>query len=539
MKPEDCSFSSRGVTWVQSRSRSRLSLAILLPISSLAVTLPLAAQAAEPGSRAAGAGASASGSSPPAAASAPAASSAAAEDHGAVTTGSGLFEQSLSAPAAAAAAPASTAGATAPAAAPPFTWSGYGRGDFYAGKEPGSDAANMKAAYGELSLKVTSAKERYGDAFAEVRARYGLQGDQQQLFPELREAYVNGYVGPVSIRLGQQIIVWGRADAFNPTNNITPFDLRIRSPIEDDRRVGNVGARVFVNFAPFRLEGVWMPLYVPSELPSVFLPQFVTYGPTNFPPPELQNGLEAARLHLELPAFEASVSYLYGFAPLPGLQLASLTIDPTNPSVQVARVAYNQHVGGMDFSTTIGDLLAIRGEAALRWPMNYAAKSYAARPDAQYVLGVDRSFGPVSVIAQYMGRYVIDWQPQNGPPTPIDPSQLMMTSSVPAVEEATYLINLELAKVNQMLFSQLAQVQHLATVRVEWLTAHETLSFSALGMMNFTTQEWLAAPKIGYRFSDAITAYAGAEIFGGPVGTLFGLIAAELSAGYVELRLTF
>ena len=524
--------------------RVALSAAVVL----LAATASPAAHAADAWPRIAAAAlapasatASASPAASPAAATAPPAA-----DHGAVTSGSGLFEQSQTAPptapaaqvgaAATAAGPATAAPA---AAAPPFTWSGYARGDFYAGKEPGSDAANMKAAYGELSLKVTSAKESYGDAFAEVRARYGLQGDQQQLFPELREAYVNGYFGPVSLRLGQQIIVWGRADAFNPTNNITPFDLRVRSPIEDDRRVGNVGARAFVNFAPFRLEGVWMPLYVPSELPSVFLPQFVSYGPTNFPQPELENGLEAARLHLELPAFEASVSYLYGFAPLPGLQLSSVTIDPTNPSVQVARAAYNQHVGGMDFSTTVGDLLAIRGEAALRWPVNYGAKSYAARPDVQYVLGVDRSFGPVSIIAQYMGRYVIDWQQQNGPPTPIDPSQLMMASSVPAVEEATYLINLQLAKINQMLFSQLAQVQHLATVRVEWLTAHETLSFSALGMMNFTTQEWLAAPKIGYRISDAITAYAGAEIFGGPVGTLFGLIASELSAGYVELRLTF
>jgi hypothetical protein len=521
MKPVDSSFSSRGVTLVQSCSRLRLSLAILLPILSFAMTASLAARAAEPGS-----------SGAPAAA--------AADDHGTVTNGSGLFEQSLSAPAAATpAAPGTTATPAAPATAPPFTWSGYARGDFYGGKEPGSDAANMKAAYGELSLKVTSAKETYGDAFAEVRARYGLQGDQQQLFPELREAYVNGYLGPVSLRLGQQIIVWGRADAFNPTNNITPFDLRIRSPIEDDRRVGNVGARAFVNFAPFRLEGVWMPLYVPSELPSVYLPSFVSYGPTNFPRPELQNGLEAARLHLELPAFDASVSYLYGFAPLPGIALSSLTLDVNNPSVQVARTAYNQHVGGMDFSTTVGDLLAIRGEAAFRWPMNYGAKVFAARPDVQYVLGVDRSFGSVNVIAQYMGRYVIDWKQENGPDVPVNEAALMIPTSALAVEQATYEINLDLAKINQMLFSQLAQVQHLATLRVEWLTAHDTLSLSALGMVNFTTQEWLAAPKIGYRFSDAITAYAGAEIFGGPVGTLFGLIAAELSAGYVELRLTF
>jgi hypothetical protein len=49
----------------------------------------------------------------------------------------------------------------------------------------------------------------------------------------------------------------------------------------------------------------------------------------------------------------------------------------------------------------------------------------------------------------------------------------------------------------------------------------------------------LAAPKIGYRLSDAMTAYIGAEILTGPSGTLFGLVDQEMSAGYAELRSTF
>ena len=62
----------------------------------------------------------------------------------------------------------------------------------------------------------------------------------------MREAYVNAYLGPFDLRLGKQIIVWGRADALNPTNNLTPVDFRIRSPLEDDIRLGNVGARAFL-----------------------------------------------------------------------------------------------------------------------------------------------------------------------------------------------------------------------------------------------------------------------------------------------------
>jgi len=82
-------------------------------------------------------------------------------------------------------------------------------------------------------------------------------------------------------------------------------------------------------------------------------------------------------------------------------------------------------------------------------------------------------------------------------------------------------------------------VQHVATLRFEWLLAHETLSLSSLCLVNFTTQEWLITPRIGWRMSDTLTAYAGAQVFHGPTDTLFGLIDADLSAGYAELRFTY
>jgi hypothetical protein len=58
-------------------------------------------------------------------------------------------------------------------------------------------------------------------------------------------------------------------------------------------------------------------------------------------------------------------------------------------------------------------------------------------------------------------------------------------------------------------------------------------------MFNFTTKEWLVTPRIGYRMTDAMTAYLGAQIFKGPNDTLFGLIDQTLSAGYAELRYSF
>jgi hypothetical protein len=463
---------------------------------------------------------------PEAAPVAPPAGEASGDAGGEVSSGSGLFESAQG---------DSTESAASDTALPGgFDLNGYVRGDVFIGKRQDKAQAEMKAAYSELSLKVRVKKEKYGDAYAEPRIRYGLQGDDRGVFVDLREAYVNLYAGPLDLRLGKQIVVWGRADALNPTSNVTPVDFRIHSPVEDDRRVGNVGARAFLNFSPVRIEGVWMPLFAPTEIPPLPLPDRVSLGPERYPPPLFKRSLEAVRVHLELPAVELSASYLYGYAPLPGLALESINgLLTPDANVTVSRTAYDHHVVGFDFATTLGEI-GVRGEVAYRSPLHFRRRTYAPNPDVQYVFGLDRTFDEVSVLAQYIGRYAVNWAPTYQGPVKTD--LLTRTNDVEGVTE-TILATLE-AK-NQILFNQRARVQNLATLRLEWLTLHQTLSLSALGMANFTTQEWLVFPKVGYQFSDSLSTTVGAEIYAGPYDTLFGVIDSRLSAGYAELKMSF
>src|SRR4029079_15466633 len=168
-------------------------------------------------------------------------------------------------------------------------------------------------------------------------------------------------------------------------------------------------------------------------------------------------------------------------------------------------------------------------------------RAYVARPDLQYALGADHNFGSFSVIAQYLGRYVFDSRKEAG--STRDPGDLVsILNSRTATDYLDILtdeVNTELAQINQILFSQTARVQHIATLRFEWLLAHETLSLSSLCLYNFTTREWLLTPRIGWRASDAMTIYVGGQVVHGPTDTLFGLVDADLSAGYVELRFTY
>ena len=420
-------------------------------------------------------------------------------------------------------------------AAPSYQLNGHIRGDVFIGKVADRDQSEVKAGYGELALKLRATGGAYGDAYADFRFRYGAQDSARQLFIDAREAYVNAYLGPLDLRLGQQVIVWGRADGFNPTNNLNAVDWRIRSPNEDDKRIGNLAARAFLNFRPLRLEMVWQPFYQAIEFPPIDLPPLVGFGAEVFPPHKLVHSTGAARLHLELPAIEMSASYLYGYAPMPGLAFSGLALGTPTP-IHISRVAYRHQVIGFDFSTALGDFMAMRGEVAYRRPENYQARHYVPDPDLQYVLGLEKAFGSVSVIAQYMGRYVFDWAREPGAALGnLDPSQLESFSEDVIANN----VNRELARRNQGLFQQLAQVQHLVSGRVEWLTAHETLSIAAFGMVNLTTEEWLAFPRILYKISDGLSTTLGAEIYWGPEGTLLDLVENSLTAGYVELKYNF
>ena len=490
------------------------------------------AEAAAPEAAEEGADASTSTADAAAASDEPVAEEPVVEDDVVVTEG-GLFEE------AGAGTETDTAASTegGGGVAPTYELGGYVRGDIFVGKVPNQSDFQTKAAYGELAAKLRVTGGARGDAFAEMRLRYGQQGDETDLFADLREAYVNLYLGPLDLKLGQQIVVWGRADGFNPTNNITPLDLSVRSPIEDDRRVGNFGARAFLTFSPIRIEGVWMPLYRAVELPPVEMPSVVTFAEPLYPENRLENGLVAGRVHLLLPAFEMSVSALRGYSLYPSLTRVGLINEP--PTILVARTAYQHQVYGVDFSTTLGQKIGLRGEAAYRRALRFEKGSHVPQPDLQYVLGVDRSFGPVSVIAQYLGRYVFDWeehkQPSYGPFNittwdVIDPG---------VVDQVTEIAEQEIAWRNQLLFWQSAEVQHMASLRVEWLTLHETLSVSALGLASLTTEDWLLYPKVSYQFTDQVSGAVGAEIYSGPEGALLDLIDQTMTAGYAELRVGF
>jgi hypothetical protein len=407
----------------------------------------------------------------------------------------------------------------------PYELNGYLRGTLFVGKVPDENGAEIKSGYGEASLKLRLRKQSFGDAFAEVRFRGGHEFQKTVSEINLREAYVNAYVGPFDFRIGHQVVLWGRADGWNPTDNITPRNMLIRSPDEDDRRLANFLIRSYYNRQPFRFEAIWIPAYSPSYIPAdLIVPSSgITLGEPDYPDMKLKNSAFAIRLNLELPSIDGSISYFNGHNPMPGITADLPEIFMINMDLNIYPKAYRMHVIGADFSTVVAGSWGLRGEVAYRWPhQNYEENVHIPNPDLQYVVGLDKELVTnFSLIVQYIGRYVFDFEELEIPTNPMDFPRY------------------KIALKNRLIAFQQYELSHSLSCRAAWELMNELMSIEIFGLINFTSNETLFRPKLTYDIADALTFTLGAELYSGPDDTLFGLVDSALSAAFVELKASF
>lgn len=395
---------------------------------------------------------------------------------------------------------------------------GYLRGVSYVGEAMGADEIEAKSSYAESSLKIRVSKQSFGDGFAEIRFRRGYEFGKAISNVNLREAYVNAYMGKFDFRIGHQIVVWGRADGLNPTDNITPKNMLARSPDEDDKREGNFLVRSSFNLHPARIEAIWVPVYSASAIATdlVSLPPGVSIGHPEFPNADLENSAFAIRGNVELASLDGSISYFNGYNPFPGI--GTVIADGMN----IVPTAYRIHVLGADFSTTIGSFLGLRGEFAYREPHeDYEKNIHIPNPDIQYVIGGDREIGDISLIIQYLGRYVLDFSDITEPTTQLE----AMAHKI--------------ARYNRLYSYQQDEISHSISFRGAWKLLHETLDLELSGLYNITTEELLLRSKVSYDIADALTLTAGLERYSGASDTLFGMLDNHLNALYIELKTSF
>ncbi len=372
---------------------------------------------------------------------------------------------------------------------------------------PNNPAGNSKIGIGELWLK---AAPHIGDAalVMEGWARDTDVNHAAQKSGMLREGYLSLGAGDADFRIGKQIIVWGRADQLNPTDNLTPRDNTLYIPDIDDQRFGAMAARITYNFSGVSMTGIWLPYFRPSKQPLPPLPG-ISYSET------VPGGGEYAfKLEQTGGAVDWSMSYFHGFDQNPDISIGSASPAGVVLSLQHHRI----RVLGADAATTVGRF-GLRAEVAYTWTEDSAGLDpFVKNPFFYGVVGGDRTFFEyLNINLQYFVRQVSNY---SDPTAIADP----MLRTV-AIQQA-------------VLSNQLDHVQQGMSLRIadKWL--NETLEGEIAGIANFTRHDFMLRPRLAYAFDDHWKGTLGAYVYRGGSNTFFGFLK-DRSGGFVEMRYSF
>jgi hypothetical protein len=270
---------------------------------------------------------------------------------------------------------------------------------------------------GILQLELSYRANTTAEAFGAVEFRAD-QADPSRSRTYLDEVYLNLYAGNLDLRAGKQIYAWGRADAFNPTDNLSVWDFS--DPLDTgDEKIGAVSIRADYYVGNWTLEGVLAPSFTPSVLPDSSSRWFPMLPPTISNPgypaagnrsidasytwadPVLPDeGLESTQYAIKVSGtvtgWDLSISWFDGYDDLPGLH-TTVTADSTLAVAEVVLQPqyHRRRAIGADFATTFGKF-GLRGEAAYYLTDDWDGNDPAIDdPYGQYTLGLDYTFRDV------------------------------------------------------------------------------------------------------------------------------------------------
>jgi hypothetical protein len=385
------------------------------------------------------------------------------------------------------------------------------------------DSLYSKNIYSQAHLKLKAKKDNIGFAYADLRfSSYNYLGEQTMDI-NLHEAYVDVSLGAFNIRLGKQILPWGRADAYKSTDNITPQDMRFMYIDPNDMRIGNFLLNSFLQIGPtFRVQGIWIPTYAPNILPiSVFdIPDGVQYRDMDIPEGSFSNSGRAVKVDLLTSEYDVSFSYLNAYALQPGFAAEMQIISSTLISYDFFQQTWRQEVFGFDAAMNY-NAWSIRCEGSYMLPDDDSSGLFIPQPEIQWTFELDRSWGALHLMLEYNGKFVLDFKELTEPTNPM----LMMDH--------------QLAVYNQLFFRQTEEYTHNIFARASLNMFHETVEIEVPFTYNFSTQEYFIAAGMKIDMADALQLSLGMNLYHGKENTLFELLKPLYNGYYCELKLTF
>jgi hypothetical protein len=387
------------------------------------------------------------------------------------------------------------------AQARPEWLSGSARGGYWSGSRQLDDRDGV--ATGSIWIKAEASQGHWRTVF-DGWLRDDDMGRAGERRGRTREAYLQFDTDGTSIRLGQQLLVWGRADQLNPTDNLTPRDFTLLTTDNADERFGTLALAINHRVGNYTWSTALLPRFRPNVVPW---PASIPIGASK-PAGGPQVGIKVD--HSGASGMDWSASWYSGRDLQP-----SLKVSPTQPGSVVA-VHPRMQVMGADFAVPVGSL-GFRGEAAYTRFLDGADQTgtWAKRSFWFAVLGVERALsGTLNVNAQVYLYRVTGY---------IDPRRV-------AGDGARQLATAQAVASHQLDRSDLGMTLRIAD---KWL--NETLEGEIVVVSALGRNDWALRPRVTYAFDDHLRLTFGADLFRGSPQAAFGQLRSN-SVAFAELR---
>lgn len=412
-------------------------------------------------------------------------------------------------------------------------FSGYVRGSFQ-GFSKNYDLTNVFAQFA-LKGKYTGKHTIFN---AEVWFLGGHHFGEFYNKLEIMEAYA-GYVSDkFDFIAGNQIVKWGRTDGFSPTDNISPRDYFFLTSDMDDQLRANLMARVKYRINPsIDLDIIAIPFYKQSNYRFDLFDMggMARFGEETNPEFKFSNATIAGRLNFELPGAGFSFSYFRGYDPYHGFNLKGIELNLNAPNpmpmINYSSTPYKKQTIGADFAIPAGSWI-IRGEAAWNITKGGADSLYIPLPSLAYVAALEKDFGGVMGIFQYIGRYTPSFEPIYEPqPAGTDPDQVLYYMS--------QMVDYQTRMFNRKIFGQQKRSNHAFAVTARKSFAYDTIIAELTAYYNITSREFLLRPRVSWTIADNLSMAVGGHIMTGEKESLYDYSAPVMNGIFLELKASF
>ena len=317
----------------------------------------------------------------------------------------------------------------------------------------------------------------------------------------VREFYLDYRMQNADVRLGKQILPWGRTDSFNPTDSLTSRDYRWLTPEQENQRFGNTGIRYAHHIKDYTITSVWLPYMRSSRIP---LDQLIYIQQ----PDNLDNF--AIKVDRTGTGLDMSLSFYSGIDTMPSLEVNNIgATSLVNHPIQ--------RFGG-DIAWAFSSY-TLRAELAYTQTNKSNEEFSGKKYDYLYtVVGLEKQFAnELNVIVQAVWESAFDWRSPN-------------TWSTPDQQE--------LSLIQKIINQQPARNFGGFAYRIAKKLINDTLELELSGIALSANQGFLLQPRIRYQANDNLSLALGGDYYSGVINSILGRLR-DNSTVFLEITYAF